>query len=98
MKQFLYKCSSPGWEKEVGSELEAKEVLYSHICSTCLKDIIYEQVCGERSYGSFVGDVFTPEQQGVWNEIKEANLGEVTLDELLATCCGLEYSYEEVDI
>lgn len=97
MKQFLYKCSSPGWKKEVGSELEAKELLYSHICSTCRKELIYEQRHGEKSYADVVGEVLTPEQQALWDDTPMAQLHEVSITDLLTTACGFEYSYEEKD-
>jgi hypothetical protein len=35
MKYILIKLSSPGWEKEFKSEIEARQELYSHICITC---------------------------------------------------------------
>ena len=37
MKYILTKLSSPGWEKEFTSEVEAKNELYKHICSSCRK-------------------------------------------------------------
>jgi len=33
---YLVKVSSPGWEKEVGSKLEAYFELEKHICDMCL--------------------------------------------------------------
>ena len=95
MKHILYKCSSPEWKKEINSELEAKELLYDRICSSCLREIAYEQRNGERSYADVVMEVLTPEQQALWDETPLAQVHEVSLNDLLTTACGFEYEYEE---
>lgn len=91
----LYKCSKPGWVKDVGSELEAKEILYKHVCTTCLKEIAYENIYGERSYADCVGEELTAEGQEKWDSVSPVELSECSLDDLLCTACGFEYGFDE---
>ena len=62
MNHILTKLSRPGWEKTFDSEEEARDILYQHICRSCIN--------------------------------AEGLTVDSTIEDLLCTDCGCEYSYE----
>lgn len=83
----LCKHSLPGWRKEVGSELEAKEILFGYICDSCRRDLKKAQL-GNRSYSFFDESIRHP-------TCRPIQLHECSLEDLLRVGCGLEFSFTE---
>jgi hypothetical protein len=75
-------------ERVVGSELEAKELLYQRICPLCLKEMAFEIDHGV--------ELFEQDSKKGF-EYRQAQLNELTLDDLLASPCGLEYWLETLE-
>lgn len=91
MKHILTKLSAPGWEKTFLSEMDAKAVLYSHVCNTCLIDIAFEQVGGRSAY------FMSPEDKELWMQCHAVEEYECSIDDLLGSACGCEFYYEVED-
>lgn len=96
MRFLLSKLSSPGWDKEFDTELEAVIELRKHICVTCLKG--EEYVVGENGEPVLVEEAFPDwfpskivdvEYDGELFECKDPMI-------LLGTPCGCEFSLEEL--
>lgn len=88
MTLYVAKMSLPGWCNEVGSELEAKEIIYSRICKHCLLVMRYEE---QNGYGYDLEDTDGKDL----DELTPVQIHETTLQELLFTPCGLEYDFFE---
>lgn len=95
--RYILACmssSTPGYE--VGSELEAKELLYRHTCRACLQKLAYEMDTGESFYDIDWENTISPEGWvGTTCTYRMAQEHEVTLDELLCTACGCEWDFWE---
>jgi hypothetical protein len=74
---ILAKLSYPGWDVEVASGYEAKEKLWPWICSSCRQDIAREQ------------DGLEPDHEC---QYRSATLDQTSLDEMLWTACGCEFT------
>jgi hypothetical protein len=75
----LIKASSPGWEKEFGSQKEATAELLKHVCKSCLAgELEYVDSEAEDGFSVELGKKPDPSDIGA----------------LLGTPCGCEYWYE----
>lgn len=83
----LCKHSLPGWCIPVGSELEAKEILFGYVCSSCRKGLKHAQLEG-RPYSFFADGVSSL-------DCEEVKLHECSLEDLLRVGCGLEFGFTE---